>query len=247
MNKVTGVVICRNEEDNIGDCLRSIAWCDEIIVVDALSTDGTVGIASGFTKNIFTNEWKGFREQRLFALDKVSDGWVFALDADERCSEELAAEIRSAVSSDEDHAGYLIPRKTYFLGKWIRHGGWYPDHQLRLFRKSSAGVTDRLVHESYSVTGKKGRLNSDIIHCTASSVDEYMQKIVRYAGLSAAEKAGSNPGFFRLLIYPRLEFFKQYILKGNILDGREGLIVSNLHMITKILTYTKVVELQKKR
>ncbi len=247
MDKVTGLVICHNEERNIGACLKSLEWCDEIIVVDSFSDDSTIEIVGKYTNHIHLNEWRGFRDQRLFALSKVDCGWIFSLDADERCTKGLAEEIRKVLSTNNDaHTGFRIPRKSYFLGKWIKHGGWYPDLQLRLFRSGKASVTDRLVHESYLIEGNIGRLNSDIEHYTASSVDDYLEKVNKYADLSAIEKKSQQVGFFRLFIYPRLEFVKQYILKGNFLDGKEGLMVSNFHMITKILTYMKVLELQKK-
>ncbi len=247
MEKVTGLVICRNEERNIGACLKSLEWCDETVVVDAFSEDRTIEIAGSFTHNIHLNEWKGFREQRMFALSKVNAGWIFSLDADERCTPQLAAEIRKTLASDAvEHSGFRIPRKSFFLGRWIKHGGWYPDYQLRLILSGKATVTDRLVHESYDVEGTTGMLESDIEHYTAYSVDDYLAKINKYSDLSALEKQSQKVGFFRLFIYPRLEFVKQYILKGNFLDGKEGLMVSNFHMITKILTYMKVLELQKK-
>jgi glycosyltransferase involved in cell wall biosynthesis len=247
MEKVTGLVICRNEERNIGACLKSLEWCDETVVIDAFSEDRTIEIAGSFTHNIHLNEWKGFRDQRIFALSKVQSGWILSLDADERCTPELAREVRKVLASDKiTESGFRIPRKSFFLGKWIKHGGWYPDYQLRLIREGRATVTDRLVHESYKVEGSIGKLESDIEHYTAHSVDEYLAKISKYADLSAIEKQTQHVGFFRLFIYPRLEFVKQYIFKGNFLDGKEGLMVSNFHMITKILTYMKVLEIQKK-
>lgn len=247
MEKVTGLVICKNEENRIEACLRSLKWCDEIIVVDAYSTDKTVEIAGRHTDKVYRNEWKGFREQRLFALSKAEGGWIFALDADERCTAGLAEEIRSLLSSGTgEYSGYLIPRKNFFLGKWIKHGGWYPGYQMRLFKAESANVTDRLVHESYTVEGRTGKLRSDIEHYTVTSVDEYMKKIMHYADLSASEKKHHKVGFYRLFIYPRLEFAKQYFLKGSFLDGKEGLMIANFHMFTKALTYMKILELQRK-
>lgn len=244
---ITGLVICRNEEKNIGDCLRSLQWCDELIVIDAFSDDSTVQISEKFTSRIYQNEWKGFREQRIFALSKVEKGWIFSLDADERCTVQLANEIRQRVSIGmPDADGYLIPRKNFFLGKWIKHGGWYPGYQMRLFRSDKAGVSERLVHESYTVDGTLGKLNSDIEHFTVTSVDDYMKKIIKYAELSALEKRNSEAGFYRLFIYPRLEFAKQYFIKGSFLDGKEGLMIANFHMITKALTYMKIAEMQKK-
>ncbi len=242
-NSVTGLVICRNEERNIADCLKSIEWCDQIVVVDAFSTDRTVEYAEKFTHNIHLKEWQGFKKQREFALSKISGGWIFSLDADERCSPELAVEAKqSAGTADSSVNGFLIPRKNLFLGKWVRHGGWYPGYQMRLFRADKACVTDRLVHESFDVEGNVLKLKSNIIHYAVASVDEYTDKISRYASLSAEEKKSQSSGFYRLFVYPRLEFAKQYFLKGGFLDGKEGLMAANFHMMTKILTYMKIAE-----
>lgn len=246
MNKICGLVICHNEEKNIEDCLKSILWCDEIVIADSFSTDNTLNIAKNYTDKIFQNEWKGFAAQRKFALSKTDSEWIFSLDADERCTTELESEIKSIIfSGNVSEDGFEIPRKSFFLNKWIRHGGWYPNYQLRLFRKSKAGVTDRLVHESYSVNGSKSRLKNDILHYTVTSVSEFVTRINSYSDLSALEKYGKRKtGFFQLLIFPGLAFLQQYILKGNFLDGKEGLMVSKFHMMTKLLNYMKIMEMQ---
>ena len=165
MNKICGLVICKNEEKNIEACLKSILWCDEIVVADSFSSDNTLNIAKRYTDKIYQNEWKGFAAQRKFALSKAGSEWILSLDADERCTPELESEIRSVLSADNvSEEGFEIPRKSFFLGKWIKHCGWYPDHQLRLFRKDSGYVKERLVHEGYEVNGKIGKLRNDILH-----------------------------------------------------------------------------------
>ena len=246
MNKICGLVICHNEETNIEECLKSILWCDEIVVADSFSSDNTLNIAKKYTDKIYQNEWKGFAAQRKFALSKAGSEWILSLDADERCTPELETEIRSVLSKDNvSEEGFEIPRKSFFLNKWIKHGGWYPNYQLRLFRKNNADVTDRLVHESYSVKGNTGRLKNDLLHYTVTSVSEFVNKINSYSDLSAKEKFGkSKIGFFHIFLLPRIAFFQQYILKGNFLDGMEGLMVSKFHMITKLLNYMKILEMQ---
>lgn len=248
MNNICGLVICHNEEKNIEDCLRSISWCDEIVVIDSFSKDSTISKVRKFTDKVYQNEWKGFAAQRKFALTKTSSEWILSLDADERCTPELESEIRAVLSTDKvPDDGFEIPRKSFFLDKWIKHGGWYPNYQLRLFRKNKADVTDRLVHESYSVNGKTARLKNDMLHYTVTSVSEFVNKINSYSDLSAREKYGKRKiGFLHIFIIPRLAFFQQYILKGNFLDGIEGLMVSKFHMMTKLLNNMKIMEMQLK-
>ncbi len=248
MNLITGIVICKNEEQNIEDAIRSILWCDEVIVVDAFSTDKTVEIISRHKVTLYQNEWKGFADQRRFILSKVKTDWVFSIDADERCTTELELEIRQKISQKEINGeGFLIPRKSFFLNKWIKHGGWYPNYQMRLFKKSAADITDRQVHESYMVNGLTGKLKNEILHYTVTSLSEYVIRINNYSDLSAVEKMNKKKiGFFDILILPRIAFFKQFIIKGNFLDGTEGLMVSKFHMITKLLNYMKIRELQSK-
>ena len=248
MNLITGIIICKNEEDNIEDAIKSILWCDEVIVVDAFSTDKTVDIIKKHSVILFQNEWKGFADQRRFVLSKVNTEWAFSIDADERCTGELESEIRQIISQkDLKENGFLIPRKSFFLNKWIKHGGWYPNYQLRVFRKSSADVSDRQVHESYTVKGLTGKLKNDLLHYTVTSLSEFVTRINKYSDLSAAEKIDKKKiGFFDILVLPRIAFLKQFIIKGNFLDGTEGLMVSKFHMITKLLNYMKIRELQSK-
>ncbi len=239
-------MICRNEEKNIEECLRSVSWCNEIIVVDSFSTDETVKIARAFTDKIYENEWKGFAEQKRFAISKVNCEWVFSIDADERCTAELAKEIADILrEANVSYNGFKIPRKSFFLNRWIKHGGWYPNYQLRLFRKNSATLSDRLVHESFLVDGNIPKLKSDLLHYTVTSVSAYISKINTYSDLSAREKFKKRKmGYVSLLLIPAVAFIRQYIFKGNILDGIGGLMVSRFHMITKTFNSMKIWEIQ---
>ncbi len=248
MSKVSCLIICRNEEKNIEECIKSIQWCDEIVIVDSYSTDNTIPIAKNYTDKIFQREWKGFSEQRKIALTLAEHDWIFAIDADERCTTELQREIKDVLNSKvTTNNGFEIPRKSFFLGKWIKHGGWYPNYQLRLFKKDQAAVSERLVHESYVVKGTTGKLKSDILHYTVSSISEYVTKINTYSDLSALEKLNKKKiNFLDILLTPCIAFFQQYILKGNFLDGTEGLMVARFHMTTKMLNNMKIRELQKK-
>jgi glycosyltransferase involved in cell wall biosynthesis len=249
MQKITGIIICKNEEDSIEECLKSISWCDEIVVVDSGSTDKTIEIAKKYTDKIFFNEWKGFSEQRKFALTKVSNEWVFVLDADERCTDELASEIKTVLSfTDFKSKGFYIPRKSFFLNKWVKHCGWYPDYKLRLFDKNFVKISDRLVHEGYEVNAETNKLKNDILHYTVNSISEFTEKINHYSSLSALEKANKKKiTFLYLFFIPSFEFAKKFIFQAGFLDGITGLMVSYFHMITKLLTYMKMREIQNKQ
>jgi glycosyltransferase involved in cell wall biosynthesis len=248
MEKISSVIICKNEEKNIADCLKSIDWVDEIILVDAFSSDRTLEIAERFNVKIFQNEWKGYASQRKFGLSKSSNDWTFVLDADERCTENLKKEIISSLSTNKNINGYYIPRKSFFLGKWIKHCGWYPGYQLRLFRKEYTGISDRKVHEGYEVEGATGKLKNDILHYTVSSIKDYMKRINYYSTLTAMEKSNrSNVKFSDLFFRPAAAFLQSFIFKKGFLDGVHGLMVSQFHMITNILTYMKIYEMQNRK
>ena len=245
---ISAVLICRNEEKNISDCLTSVKWADEIIVIDAFSSDLTVEIAKQFTDKIFQNEWAGFSAQRKFGLEKCSSEWIFPIDADERCTPELKDEILNIVSSVSiSENGFLIPRKSFFGKRWIKHAGWYPGYQMRLFRKSKVIVDDRLVHEKYEVEAPTGKLKNDLLHYTVSSVTEFLTKVNAYSTLQAQEKVNRGKmGFFGILFNARFAFIKPFFIQRGYLDGVPGLIVSLFNMITNILINAKIWEMQNK-
>lgn len=242
-------IICRNEEKNIEDCLKSVTWADEIIVVDGESTDNTAQISKKYTKDVYINKWEGFAKQRQFALEKSTNEWVFVLDADEQCSRELKEEIFSVISSNNNiYNGFRIPRKNYFLNKWIKHGGWYPGYQYRLFRKKHTYVSERLVHEGYVIDGKIGIFKNDILHYTVQSISEYMVKVNNYSSLQSVEKSKRKiVNFSDILFRPLAAFFVQFIARRGFQDGIHGLMVAYFDMITNMLTYMKIWELQNKK
>lgn len=241
-------IICRNEEKNIEDCLKSVLWADEIIVVDGESTDKTVEIAKKYTDKVFINKWEGFANQRNFALGKSTGDWVLVLDADERCSPELKEEILSTLSSNNlNFNGFKLPRRNFFLGKWIKYGGWYPGYQFRLFKRECTSVSDRLVHEGYEIEGEIGTMKSDILHYTVQSVSGFMHKVNGYSSLQAEEKSKRRVVKFRdILFRPLAAFYIQFLIRGGFRDGIHGLMVANFDVITNMLTYMKIWELQNK-
>ncbi|MCE1164109.1 MAG: glycosyltransferase family 2 protein [Bacteroidetes bacterium] len=244
---ISALVICRNEEKNIEDCLKSLSWTDEIVVIDAESSDETMNIALRYTKHVYEKKWEGFSEQRKFGISHAKGDWILSVDADERCTPELKEEILNLTGSTQ-HDGFLIPRKNFFLNKWVRRAGWYPNYQMKLFRKNSVSVSDRKVHENHSVKGSTGKLRNPLLHFTVRSITEYADRINSYSTLSASEKVKDiKVSFLYLIFRPYFDFIQKYIFQFGFLDGIIGLMVSFFHFYTKLLLYMKIWELQNQR
>lgn len=229
MIKITATVITFNEERDLPDALESLSWADEIVVVDSESTDRTVEIARGFTDRIFVRLWPGYAAQKSFAAEQASNDWIFNLDADERVSSELAAEItRLKQTADPTVAGFEMPRKTFYLGRWIKHSGWYPDHKLRLYHRERARWRGDFVHESVEARGNVERLKGAILHYTVHSASEHHQRLDRYTTLAAEEllSRGRRAGALALLTSPVSAFVRSYIIKLGFLDGIPGLAIA---------------------
>lgn len=225
---LSAILITRNEAENLPDCLKSLAFCDEIVVVDDASTDGTVAIAqTAGAKVVQVPDFPGFGRQKQRALEAATGTWIVSIDADERVPEPLAAEIRSVIAGPA-HAGYRINRKVYFLGRFLRHGGWYPDRVLRLARRDSARFSDDPVHERLEVDGSVGNLANDMVHLSYRSVDDVLAKQRRYALLSAAvrRERGSRGGVSAALSHSTFAFLKHYLLQRGFLDGSLGLVAA---------------------
>jgi glycosyltransferase involved in cell wall biosynthesis len=246
LEKISVIIITRNEEVNIEDCLKSVKWADEIIIVDAESSDNTIGISQKYTDKIFTHKWEGYAKQKQFALSLAKNEWILSLDADERVTPELKDEIEAGVKDGFD--GFKIPRKNYFLGKHIRGCGWNNDYQLRLFKKSVADVTDSLVHESFVVRGKIGRLENKMTHYSYRNINDAFEKINNYSSLEAQQKFRKK--YVRpidFIIHPASAFFQYFIVRKGFIDGKYGLMVSLLHAMTNLQTYMKMWEMKKKK
>ncbi len=242
---VSVAIITKNEEDNIRDALESVKDFEEIVVVDSFSTDKTMEICRLYTDKIYQIEWKGFAEQKQMAVDKTSLQWVLILDADERVTEQLKREIAESIkSSDKD--GYFIPRKNFFLGKWIKHSGWWPDYTLRLFKKDKGRMQNRLVHEKIVLKGNVGYLNSPLLHFTYKSLEEFIEKMQKYSTLSALEILNKKPSKYKvivkLILSPIFTFFKMYFFRLGFLDGARGFILAILYSFYSFLKYAKVWE-----
>ncbi|TDO94800.1 glycosyltransferase involved in cell wall biosynthesis [Halanaerobium saccharolyticum] len=245
MKNLTALVLTYNEEDNIADCLDSINWIERVVVIDSYSDDRTEKICQQYDKvDFYENEFNDFASQRNFGLDKIETEWVFVIDADERVTEELRDEIKDVLNKPEVE-GYEISRKNYFLGKWIKYCGWYPDYTLRLFR--SKYKYKGLVHESPQINGRIDRLKNDFIHYTYKDLESYVSKMNQYTTLDAEKKysAGKTVGISYILSRPFLEFVKKYILKRGFLLGSQGLILSILSAYYQFLKSVKLWELNK--
>ena len=247
MNKISVIIITKDEEKNISDCLKSVEWADEIIVIDAESNDKTVELAKIFTDKIFTKKWEGYVPQKKYALSLASNEWVLSVDADERITPELKNEILNL--SPGNFAGYKIRRKNFLLGKEITSCGWGNDYQLRLFKKEKTDLTDRLVHEGFTVDGKIGKLKNPMLHYTFSSFTEYFNKINYYTSLKAEElvKQKGKIGGWTIFSHTVSAFILFFINKHGFKDGVRGLIISLLHSVSTMLNYIKLWELQNKK
>jgi glycosyltransferase involved in cell wall biosynthesis len=179
------VIITLNEEANLARTLPSVAWADEIIIVDSGSTDGTREIAGSFHAKFFEESWKGFGAQKNSALEKASGDWILSLDADEEVEPALADEIQQTLAANPSVTGFWIPRKNFFLGRWIRHGGFYPDPKLRLFRRGAGSFEERLVHEDMRLQGATARLKNHLLHHAYPTLETYLEHMNRYSSLGA--------------------------------------------------------------
>ena len=237
------ITITLNEESNIAACLESASWADELIIVDAESNDRTVEIAKAYTQNIHRRKWEGYAAAKAFALGKATHEWVLWLDADERITPELADEIRCIIAATPTlHDGYEVARRAYFLGKWMKHCGWYPGYVIRLFRKSAVKFSTSSVHERVECTGSVGRLSNDILHYTDENLFHYYAKLNRYTSLAAKDLDVSGRTFrlYDLLVRPPFLFLKMYIVRRGFLDGMHGLILS---LLSSAYVFTKYAKL----
>ena len=226
--KLSIIIITKNEQNLIRDCLQSISWADEIIVVDSGSNDSTLDICREYTKHILINtDWQGFGYQKELALQQATGEWVLSIDADERVTPELKQEIQLAMSSS-NHIAYEIPRLAYYMGKKIQHGGWWPDYVLRLFLRKQGQFSDDIVHERVLVKGSTGKLNKPLLHYSYTSLEQVLVKIDRYstAGALKAHAHGKQSSLGKAIAKAAWKFFWVYFIRAGFLDGKEGFIAA---------------------
>lgn len=250
MNSASGlptvacVVITKNEEANIQDCLKSVQWVDERIVVDAESRDRTVELARDCGAKVSVRPWPGFGLQKNFGMAQVSSDWILILDADERVTEELRGEVRTCIERWRlgDPVAYRIPRKNIFYGAWVRGGGVYPDYQVRLFRRGIARYNDVAVHENLLVDGEIGTLVGHLEHYTERRIQDHFKKFGLYTTLAAQEKAKRvrTVRWIDLVFRPLVILVKTYVLKQGFRDGVRGLIVCVFASMYTFVKYAKL-------
>jgi glycosyltransferase involved in cell wall biosynthesis len=246
--KISVTIITLNEEENIRDCLKSVKWADEIIVSDSGSTDATREICGEFGAKVFTDEWHGFGKQKNLCEERASGQWILNLDADERVSSELASEICSTVEK-KAYDGYYIARKNYFGSRWIKRCGWYPDYNLRLYRKGASRFAEIKVHEAVILKANKGYLKNHIEHFTYRSISDYLKRMDRYSTLAAEQlySDGKKATPFDVFLRPQFTFFKMYVLRLGFLEGVHGLILSLLYSFYTMAKYAKLWEMNHAR
>lgn len=236
-------MITLNEADRVREALESVRWADEIVVIDAYSTDATVAICREFTDQVHRLAWTDYVTQKNIATEHASHHWILNLDADERVSPELAQEIQTALAQPSETVGFVMPRMTWYLGDWVRHCGWYPDAKLRLFRKDAGRWVGQTLHEKVEVRGPTAAFRHPLYHYSYRDLSDHVQRIDRYTSLAATQKTRAVNGF-DICGHTLFTFFKKYVLKQGFRDGTRGLIVSLLSAFTVALKYSKAWELR---
>jgi glycosyltransferase involved in cell wall biosynthesis len=246
--RLSVVVITLNEEDRIRDTLTSVAWADEIVVVDAGSEDKTVALAREFTDHVMIHAWQGFAAQKNFGIEHATGDWVLSLDADEQVEPALREEIIAVLQAPDACDGYRIARRNIMWGRWIRHGRLYPDRQLRLFRRGRGRFVDRAVHESIQVDGKVGRLVAPLLHQSYRDVSDFLRRADRYSTLAADEWARTTRPFraTQLVTGPLARFVSMYVLHRGFLDGWRGFLLAVLYAYYVFIRSAKIWEKMKR-
>ena len=252
MPTLSVAIVTHNEEANLARTLTSVAWADQIVVVDSHSIDRTVEIARSFNATVIERAWHGFAEQKNFALDQCIGDWLLSLDADEELTPELQREIQSLLTTQPAGDAFYLKRRNLFLGRWIKRGGFYPDAKLRLFRRSAEATpsfTVRPVHEVIHFNGPAATLNGDLLHHAYPTLSDFIEHMNRYSSLGAdflvaeGRTIHSLPTFIATTaLIPALTFVKNYILRGGFLDGREGFLLHLYHAAYTSWKYAKAWE-----
>ena len=241
---VSVLVTTQNEARNLADCLDSVRWADELVVVDSGSTDGTQDIATRYGARVLLHPYESAARQKNWALPQLRHPWVLILDADERVSSELAAQIQAVLTADGPADGYFLHRWSFFLGRPIRHCGWDRDHIQRFFRTGQGRYDDRLVHETLQLQGRTAHLGGPLWHYTYHSFGDYLERLDRYTARGAADArtAGRRPSFAALVFRAPARFVRMYFMQRGFLDGIPGLMVCTLAAFSVWLKYARLFE-----
>ena len=246
MPTLSAIVITYNEEKNIERSLQSIRWADELIVVDSFSTDSTVEIARKFTDRILQAQYDGEVTQRERGFAVASGDWLFWIDADEEVSDELREELLKEINQPSAKDGYYVQRRVWALGKWIEHGGWFPDRQFRLVRKGKYVAEYQAIHGGFTTTGPKGSLIGFLNHYTYTSISEHLRKMNDQTSLHVSNKLKDNPsidvGWQKIVLSPVSYFLRMFIVRRGYKDGRQGFLLAVYSALYTLLLYAKTWE-----
>jgi glycosyltransferase involved in cell wall biosynthesis len=243
---IAAVIITKNEEANIERCLQSLAFCDEIIVVDSYSTDRTVETCKKYCAKVSSRAWTGYVDQKNYANSLASQDWILSIDADEQVSAELRQEIQELLRAHPAQAAYSVPRKTIHSGQWIRHGGWYPNRLVRVFKRNEGSWRGGAVHEFWHTTGLVGELKGDLVHYSFENLSDQVERNNLYSTLGAQALVQQKCKFstVRLIVKPISKFVETYILKLGFLDGYRGFFISVSAAYSVFLKWAKLWELR---
>lgn len=247
MNKISVYVIAYNEAEKLAATLHSVAWADEVLVIDSHSTDGTIAIAEGLGAKVVQVEFKGFGDLRNQAIAACTHPWIFSLDADERCTPEVQTEILALLQSEPAADTYFVPRRNFFMGRWIRHSGWYPNYrQPQLFRKGAMAYDNKQVHENFILLTNKAPafLKNAIWQLPFKNISEVLHKANRYSSLGAERVAAQPVGMGKALVHGLWAFVKHYVFKRGFLDGWPGFVIALGNFEGTYYRYVKAIEIQ---
>jgi glycosyltransferase involved in cell wall biosynthesis len=245
MNTLSVIIITKNEAEDIRQCLKSVSWADEIVVLDSGSSDNTVEICKQYTEKVFVTDWPGFGIQKNRALGKATGDWVLSLDADEWLSGKLIQEIQQTIQQKTNYDAYAFPRLSKFCGKYMQFGAWRHDKVLRLFKRGQAQFTNSLVHEKLVANGETGMLESSLFHDSFKNLEEVINKMNQYSSASAQSRsqAGKKTSLFSAIVHGVWTFLKCYFLQAGFLDGREGFILAVSNAEGSYYRYLKLLYL----
>ena len=248
--RISACVIAKNEADRIGPCLRSVAFCDEVLVLDSGSTDGTQELCRAAGARVIETDWPGWVKQKNRAVEAASHDWILSLDADERVDDELRAQIEAlragALAAPEGPRAYEVTRKVFYLGRWILHGGWYPEWRIRLFHRAHAHWAGVDPHDRVEADGSAGRIRQgNLEHFTYRSMEDHLRQMILFTGEAARQMRarGRRAGPVSLVLRPAWRFFYVYVLKLGFLDGYPGFLVARLGATSTFLKYARLWEL----
>jgi glycosyltransferase involved in cell wall biosynthesis len=245
---ISAVIMARNEEENIVEAIASLNFASQIVVADTGSHDKTMDLARQAGAEVHSIFFDGYGASKNRAIEHCTGDWIFSLDADERVSPELAESIVKTIENEPRYNGYKVSRLTYFLGKPVRHSGWYPDHILRFFKNGKGKFSERLVHESVRIDGQIGKLEGLLFHYSYKTLESYLEKLNIYSSMNAQElhRSGKSSHLIDILFHPPATFLKMYIFHAGFLDGFDGFLLAGLSSFNVFLKYVKLRELGRK-